>query len=244
VTDTPERIALFETYGATGSTDARDAIVESFLPLASYFANRYRNRGAEQDDLTQVAHLALVKAVERFDVDHGVQFSTFAGRTIDGELKRYFRDRTWSVRVPRSLQERALEVRRTIDELSNTLGRSPRVAEVAEHVGCSEEDVLEALDAYAAYRSDSLDRPGLASDNAPTVGDSIGAADPEFEQVEIGMVLTTVLDELPEREREIVTLRFYDRLSQREIAEKVGISQMHVSRLLRQTLDSLRTRLS
>lgn len=241
-TEQEERDRLFVSYVETRSEKVRNELVESYAPLAEFFAKRYRNRGAESDDLRQVAQLALVKAVERFDPEFGVKFSTFAGRTIDGELKRYFRDRTWSVRVPRSLQERSLEVRRTVERLSLDLGRAPTVDQLAEATGLSSDEVLEALDVQSAYTSASLDRPtGSGDDSDLTLGASLGSTDDAYEATEAAVAVRSLLDTLPDRERRILELRFFGELSQSEIAEQVGISQMHVSRLLRKTLEQLRS---
>jgi RNA polymerase sigma-B factor len=172
-----------------------------------------------------------------------VAFSTFAGRTIDGELKRYFRDTSWAVRVPRRAQEQALLVRRTVDELSTELGRSPSVPEVALRSGLDEDEVLEALDAATARRADSLDRPVGDGDSSMDLGSSFGEVDRRFHQADVREAVLRLLDTLPERERRIVELRFYGEMSQSAIAEEIGISQMHVSRLLRRTLEQLRERL-
>jgi RNA polymerase sigma-B factor len=239
-----ERARLFEELRDTGSPAVRERLVESYLPLARFFARRYSGRGGRDDDLDQVAAMALVKAVDRFDPDLGVAFSTFAGRTIDGELKRYFRDTSWAVRVPRRAQEQALLVRRTVDELSTELGRSPTVPEVAVRSGLDEDEVLEALDASTARRADSLDRPVGDSDGSMDLGSSFGEVDRRFHQADVREAVVRLLETLPDRERRIVELRFYGELSQSAIAEQIGISQMHVSRLLRRTLEQLREQLA
>lgn len=236
-----DRDHLFEAFAAEPSESNRNAIVESFIPLAEYFAGRYRNRGADSADLRQVAMLALVKAVDRFDPSVGVQFSTFAGRTIDGELKRHFRDSTWSVRVPRSLQERSLYVRNVGDELALRLGTSPTVAQIAEETGLDDDEVIEALDVQQSYRAKSIDGGESSGDDAPRATPAaLTTTDVEIERLDAKLELGALLDNLPERERTILELRFAGELTQSEIAERVGMSQMHVSRLIRRSLETLR----
>ena len=242
--DEQRRRELFEQLAATGSADARNELVESYAPLAEYFANRYKNRTDDHDDLRQVAHLALVKAVDRFDPDVGVAFSTFAGRTIDGELKRHFRDRSWAVRVPRSLQEAALAVRAAADELTMSKGAAPTVDELVERTGYDAEVVIQALDVRTAMQAQSIDRPGGGDgDEGRAVSAVLGEHDPELERAEVTMAMRTLIATLPERERTIVELRFYGELTQQQIADRLGISQMHVSRLLRGALMTLRGQL-
>lgn len=241
--DDDRRAELFVELAETGSEAARTELIESFAPLAEFFANRYRNRGAEQEDLRQVAQLALVKAVDRFDLSFDVQFSTFAGRTIDGELKRYFRDRTWSVRVPRSLKEMSIEVRKVSDQLAAELDRSPSVAELAEATGFEQEQIIEALDVQTAYRATSIDKPTNSGDDGDlTLGATLASVEKGYEQTTLALAVESLLETLPERERTIVQLRFFEDLSQSQIAERVGVSQMHVSRLLRKSLEQLRER--
>jgi RNA polymerase sigma-B factor len=237
------RSAKFEELAATGSQDVRNELVESFAPLAEFFAKRYKDRGVESQDLRQVAQLALVKAVDRFDADFGVQFSTFAGRTIDGELKKYFRDKSWSVRVPRSLQERSALIRQMRDALSAENGRAPTIEQISEASGLSVDEVIEGLDAQSAYRSSSLDVGSSDSEEGMSIAATLGANDPGFHQTELEMAVKDMLAGLPERDRTIIELRFFENLSQHEIADRVGISQMHVSRLLRRSFDELRTKL-
>jgi RNA polymerase sigma-B factor len=195
------REALFDELEQTGSTRARDALIESYTPLADYFARRYRGRGAEDDDLRQVARLGLVNALDRFDRSVGVKFSTFAGRTIDGELKRHFRDRTWSLRVPRSLKQLSTDVRRAGDELTAELGRAPTVKEIADRIGADEDLVIEALDVQSAYRPKSLDQRAGDSDGAP-LHSTIGSSDRGLERAELRMAVDALLETLPERERD------------------------------------------
>lgn len=238
-----DRERLFARYREDPSEPNRNALVESYFPLAEFFAKRYRDRGVESEDLRQVAKLALVKAVDRFDPSRDVQFSTFAGRTIDGELKRYFRDKTWSVRVPRSLQESSLEVRRASDELSVELGRPPTVMQLAESTGLDIDQVIEALDVQHSYRAASLDRSSSVDGNAPPPAATLAADDERIDKSEERIVVERLLATLPEREREILHLRFYTELSQAEIADRIGVSQMHVSRLIRRSLEDLRAKM-
>lgn len=234
---------LFAEYRRTQSEAVRNRIVERSDGLAHYFARRYRNRGVEPDDLLQVARLALVRAVERFDPDQGYKFATFAGRTIDGELKRYFRDRTWAVRVPRGLQERAVLVRAASDRLAASQGHAPTVGELAVETGLDPDEVLEALEASTSYSADSLDRPAGTDDGMVTVADRTGDDDVEMERAALRVAMDQLLETLDPRERTIVRLRFEERLTQSEIAAEVGVSQMHVSRLLRRSLETLRQHL-
>ncbi len=238
-----QRERLFADFFENGSVQARGALIESYGPLAEFFAGRYRNRGADSEDLRQVAQLALIKALDRFDPEVGVKFSTFAGRTIDGELKRYFRDKTWTVRVPRALKELSADVRRTADQLAMEHGRAATVDEIAGQLGVEVDSVIEALDVKGAYRPTSLDRPAGVEGDSSTIGDLVGGDDPAMARQEATMTVRTLLATLPERERTILELRFYEDCSQSEIAERVGVSQMHVSRLLRRSFDRLRGQL-
>lgn len=213
-------------------------LVEEHLRLARAFARRYDHRGVALDDLEQVARVGLVLAVDRYDPEVGVKFSTFAGRTIDGELKRYFRDRAWALRVPRRSKDLGVAVRRSIEELTQTLGRSPTTAELAERVGADPDEVLEAIDAGAAFRVGSIDAPDPESGGS--AADSLGEADGGYGSFEDADLVRRLLDKLSDRERRIVELRFFEELSQREIAERVGVSQMHVSRLLSRALELMR----
>jgi RNA polymerase sigma-B factor len=212
------------------------------MGLAIHIANRYRRANMSDDDLRQVAMVGLVKAVDRFDPDFGSPFSAFAGRTIEGELKRHFRDRSWVVRVPRSAKELHLQVRRANDELSQDLGRSPSVDQIAEHLGIDRDDVFRGLSASAAYQVGTLDS-GAGDDTSDTNTDRqavLATVDTGFEDSENRQVIAELLERLPERQREIVRLRFYERMSQSEIGAVMGISQMHVSRLLRRSFDEMR----
>jgi RNA polymerase sigma-B factor len=235
--------AKFVEYRRTGERRLRNELIEAHKSLASHLARRFANRGEPFDDLLQVAYLGMLKAVERFDPDRNLEFSTFATATVEGELKRHFRDKTWSVRVPRRPQELHLRLGNVINDLSQRLNRPPRVPEVAADLGVTEEEVLEAMEVGGAYRSSSLDaRPADGSDST-TLERRLGSDDHGFDLAEHRVLLERVLADLPERERRIVELRFFEDMTQTEIAQEVGISQMHVSRLLTRTLIHLRDRL-
>jgi RNA polymerase sigma-B factor len=231
---------LIRRYQEDGDRVARDAAVESLIPLVASLCRRYEGR-AEWDDLMQVATLGLVKAIERFDPAHGYAISSFAVPTILGELRRYFRDRTWAVRPPRSLQERSLLVSRAISKLTALHGRSPVPAVIAEHLGIPEEEVVEAIVAGRAYSTDSLDAPaGSDDDEGTTLGARIGTADPELKMAEQRTLLAGLMEVLGPREVEILRLRFEEDLTQAEIGKRVGVSQMQVSRLIRAALEKMR----
>ena len=220
-----------------GDRVARGELAERMLPLARSLARRYVGKGEPLDDLEQVASLGLLKAIDRFDVSRDVRFATFAVPTIAGELKRHFRDRGWMLRVPRDIQELSARVVRCRETLTRELGRSPTVHEVANTLGTGVEQVLEAVRAADAYRMMSLDEP--LAEGAGAL-EAIGGDDEGFELAEHRVLLRCGLDRLGEREREIVRLRFYEGLTQREIARAVGVSQMHVSRLIRRSIDAMR----
>jgi RNA polymerase sigma-B factor len=220
-----------------GDRVAREELAERMLPLARSLARRYAGKGEPLDDLEQVASLGLLKAIDRFDITREVRFATFAVPTIAGELKRHFRDRGWMLRVPRDIQELSARVVRAREALTRELGRSPSVNEVATAVGAGVEQVLEAVRAADAYRMMSLDEP--LAEGAGAL-DAIGGEDDGYELAEQRVLLRRGLDGLGEREREIVRLRYYEGLTQREIARTVGVSQMHVSRLIRRSIDSMR----
>jgi RNA polymerase sigma-B factor len=217
----------------------RDRAIEAWLPMAGHLAKRYAGRGEPADDLYQVAVLGLIKAVDRFDAGRGVDFAGFAIPTIVGELKRHFRDRTWSIRVPRRLQELRLAITAANSTLTHTLGRSPTVADVAAHLKLSEEEVLEGLEGARAYTSTSLSTPAN-DEGSTTLGDTLSCVETGFELAEQRIALGPALAGLDDREQKIITLRFYGSLTQSEIAQRVGISQMHVSRLLTRALAKLR----
>jgi RNA polymerase sigma-B factor len=231
---------LFARYRGRNDLTARDELVERFLPLAESLAQRYR-RGAEPlEDLVQVASVGLLKAIDRFDPERGAAFSSFAVPTIAGELKRYFRDKGWAVRVPRDLQELAQRVDRTTDRLIHELGRAPTVAEIADDLGIPLEQVLEAREAAAAHRAESLDRPCGDDQDAPRIADTLGVPEPGYVQAEQAATLKAMMSVLGDREREILRLRFAEDLTQSEIGQRIGVSQMHVSRLLREAVTRLR----
>ena len=242
----PERTradyALLMRYRNGGDEFAREELVERFLPLARQIARRYARPNEPIDDLFQVASMGLLKAIDRFDPARGNAFSTFAVPTIVGELKRYFRDTGWAVHVPRPIQERIGQVNRAVNELSRDLGRSPTPHQLAERVGASVEQVLEALEAAKAFDAVSLDMPrGGGDDGGAAYADTVGEHDERFEMVEYSAVIEPTMAALPDRDRLILRLRFERDLTQSEIAERLGISQMHVSRIIRRSLDRLRT---
>lgn len=239
MSEAPDDPAVTELF-ARRSEDpgARDELFERFAPLAEYLARRFAGRGEPLEDLTQVASLGLLSAIDRFDPDRGVRFTTFAAATIVGELKRHLRDKAWSVRVPRRLQELGLLVGRTIPPMTQELGRAPTVAELAERVEASPDEVLEAMDAMQAYAATSLDAP--AHDETVARVETMGVDDPSLAVVEGWSGVAPAVADLPERERRVLYLRFFRGLTQSEIAEDIGVSQMHVSRILAQTLDRLR----
>ncbi|WP_422738050.1 SigB/SigF/SigG family RNA polymerase sigma factor [Micromonospora sp. WMMD729] len=221
----------------------RDRAIEAWMPLARHLARRYSGRGVPDEDLTQTAMVGLVKAVDHFDAGRGVDFSGYAIPTIAGEIKRYFRDRTWAVRVPRRLQELRLAISAANSTLTHTLGRSPTVADIAAHLDVSEEAVLEGLEGARAYRSTSLSTP-VGVDGTMELGDTLGVDDHELDLVDLRVALGPALATLPERERRILSLRFHGNLTQAQIAERIGVSQMHVSRLLTRALGTLRGHLA
>jgi RNA polymerase sigma-B factor len=232
---------LLERYRASKDPAAREALVQRFLPLARQLARRYQRGGEQLDDLVQVASLGLLKAIDRFDPARETAFSSFAVPTILGELKRHFRDKGWSVRVPRDLQEMAVKVDRIADEMSREIGRAPTPAEIAERTGTTLEQVLEAREASAAYRAVSLDRPRSDEDEeGDSYADAFGAEDPGYGLAEDSATVARLMRVLSEREREVLRLRFEEDLTQSEIGQRVGVSQMHVSRLIRQSIARLR----
>jgi RNA polymerase sigma-B factor len=234
---------LFARMHADSDPDprTRELLVQRYMPLARRLAHRYQHTDEPIEDLVQVASIGLIKAVDRFDSSRRVMFSSYAVPTILGELKRHFRDRTWSVRVPRDLQELALRVDQTVTRLSVGRRRSPSVSEIALNVGASEEQVLDALEAMGAYRASSLDAPrSMREEEAESVLDAFGAEDGGFDRAEERATLEPLMRRISERERTVLKLRFHEDLTQAEIGERIGVSQMQVSRLIRQALIRLR----
>jgi RNA polymerase sigma-B factor len=222
----------------------RDDIVQRCLPLADHIARRFDGRGEPRDDLVQVARVGLVNAVIRFDVETGSDFVSFAVPTIMGEVRRHFRDNSWSVKVPRRLKELHLRLGAATSELSQRLGRAPTASELAEELGMDREEVVEGLVAGSSYNTLSIDSGGNnADDDAPAIVDTLGDVDTSLDQIENREALRPLLAALPERERQVLLLRFFESLTQTQIAERVGISQMHVSRLLAKSLARLRDQL-
>lgn len=234
----PDGRDQFFEYRRTRSRGLRNELIETHRGFAEYLARRFSDRGEPLDDLRQVALVGLLKAVERFEPERGLSFTTFAGPTIVGEVKRHFRDRTWSVRVPRRRQELSLRIEGSRAELGQELGRAPTPGEIAANLEVSEEQVLERMEAASLYRIGSLDLTASDRDEL-TTSDRIGSLDAELSQVEDRAVVREMVASLPPRERRIVYLRFFEGLTQAEIAEHVGVSQMHVSRLLTRSLDAL-----
>jgi RNA polymerase sigma-B factor len=233
--------ALLQRWHTQGDRAARDEVAARMLPLARSLARRYANKGEPLDDLEQVACVGLIKAIDRFDLSRDVRFATYAVPTIAGELKRHFRDRGWMMRVPREVQELSGKIGIVRERLVHDLARSPTVAELARATGADEERVMEAMAAAEAYRTLSLDQP-FQDGTGPL--EAIGGDDHGFERAEARAMLADGLGELAPREREIVRLRYFEGLTQREIAEHIGISQMHVSRLIRRTVQQLRDRIT
>jgi RNA polymerase sigma-B factor len=222
---------------------AREALVHLHLALVEHCARRFRNRGEPFEDLVQVGTIGLIKSVDRFDTDRGVEFSTYATPTIIGEIKRYFRDKGWAIRVPRRLQELRMQISATTAELTQSLGRSPTPREIAEAIGCSVEEIVEGMEssnAYATLSLDATDDSDGSDGGGQSMLDSIGIDDEALEQVEIRESVKPLLESLPPREKTILLLRFFKNMTQSQIAAEIGVSQMHVSRLLTRTLDQLR----
>jgi RNA polymerase sigma-B factor len=232
---------LLKRYHRDGDLAAREELIQRFLPLARQLAARYKHAGEPYEDLVQVACVGLLKTVDRYDPSRGRGFVKYAVPTMLGELKRHFRDKGWSVHVPRATQELVLKVSDALGVLPAKLGRAPRPRDVAQAVGVSVEEVLEAMEAATAYEATSLDapRPGDDDDDGWTWGESVSTEEAGYELVEIGETLRGTLEALPDRERMILRLRFEQDMTQAEIADRVGVSQMHVSRLLRRSLDRL-----
>ena len=232
---------LLVRYHREGDIAAREQLVQRFLPLARQLARRYQRGGEPLDDLVQVASLGLLKAIDRFDPARETAFSSFAVPTILGEIKRHFRDKGWAVRVPRDLQELSVKVDRVADEMARELGRAPTPTEIAQRTATSLEQVLEAREASGAYRAVSLDRPRTdEEEEGDSYADAVGAEDPGFRVAEAAATVDRLMRVLTDREREVLRLRFEEDLTQSEIGTRVGVSQMHVSRLIRQSIARLR----
>jgi RNA polymerase sigma-B factor len=223
---------------------ARDGLVQLHLPLVEHCARRFRNRGEPFEDLVQVGTIGLLKSIDRFDPERGVEFSTYATPTVIGEIKRYFRDKGWAIRVPRRLQELRMQIAATTAELTQALGRSPTPRELAAAIGCSVEDVVEGIESGNAYSTLSLDAADESGDEGGvSMLELMGLDDEELEHIEIRESIKPLLEALPAREKRILLLRFFKNKTQAEIAAEIGVSQMHVSRLLGRTLDRLRASL-
>ncbi|MGH2674503.1 MAG: RNA polymerase sigma factor SigF [Actinomycetota bacterium] len=228
-----------ELFARLPDPEARDELAALYRPLAEYLARRFYGRGEPLEDLIQVANIGLLKAIDRFDPARGVKFSTYATATVVGELKRHFRDKGWALRVPRRLQEAGMNVGRAVTDLYQDLGRAPTVAEIGERTGLSEEEVLEAMETAQAYTAASLDAP-TDEEGVATQADRLGGEEEAYELLEGWTSVAPAIRALPHRERNILYLRFFRGLTQTQIAEELGISQMHVSRLLSRTLEELR----
>jgi RNA polymerase sigma-B factor len=231
---------LLRRYKEQGDRAAREQLIERYMSLVRSLARRYASRGEQLDDLVQIGAIGLIKAIDRFDVSRGFELTTYATPNIIGEIKRHFRDHGWAVRVPRGLQELSIQLMRVVEQLTGELGRSPTIPELAEATGSSEEEVLEALETSRAYSPLSLSTGPSGDDDELDPLESLGVEEHEYELSEDRAVLEPGMRALDPRERMILNLRFYDGLTQSQIAEKVGISQMHVSRLIRRALEKVR----
>ena len=235
---------LFAVLHGDGSeaarTQARDELVHLHLPLVEHAARRFRNRGEPFEDLVQVGTIGLIKSIDRFETDRGVEFSTYATPTVIGEIKRYFRDKGWAIRVPRRLQELRMQISSTTADLTQKLGRSPTPRELADAIGCTVEEIVEGLESSNAYSTLSLDASDDSDDGPPSMLDTLGVDDAALEHVEVRESLKPLLEGLGEREKRILMLRFFKNMTQAQIAGEIGVSQMHVSRLLARTLAQLR----
>ena len=234
---------LFRAMRA-GDEDARSQLIMAYEGLARYLARKFKNRGESDEDLEQVAYLGLIKAIDRFEPERGLEFSTYATPTIMGELRRHFRDKGWSVRVPRRLQELSQKVNRATDDLAVELGHMPSVAEIAEHIGVSVDEVLEAMESSSAYTAVSFETPGSSDDDeAPTLMDHLGDEDRDLMGTDDRLVLEDAISSFSPREQQVVRMRFIEGLTQVEIAKQLDISQVQVSRLLRKTLRRLQEKI-
>ncbi|MGI8522425.1 MAG: RNA polymerase sigma factor SigF [Nocardioides sp.] len=222
---------------------AREDLVHLHLPLVEHCARRFRNRGEQFEDLVQVGTIGLIKSIDRFDLERGVEFSTYATPTIIGEIKRHFRDKGWAIRVPRRLQELRMQISAATAELTQSLGRSPTPRELAHQIGCTLEEIIEGIESSNAYSTLSLDAGDGSDEGGASMLDLIGVDDVNLEQVEVRESIKPLLEALDPREKKILLLRFFKNQTQTQIAEEIGVSQMHVSRLLSRTLDQLRVAL-
>jgi RNA polymerase sigma-B factor len=234
--------ALLVAYHREGDERARDRALVELMPLVRALASRYAGRGEPLEDLVQVGSIGLIKAVDRFDVDRGVDFASYAVPTIVGEIRRHFRDKAWAMHVPRRLKELSLRLSRVLDQLTTELGRSPTIAELAEAVGVEEEEAIDALDSMNAYSTRSLQAP-FDDGSDDNLSEKLGTEETGYAEIEDGALVEAGLDALDERERRIVELRFFHEMTQSQIASEIGISQMHVSRLLRRALLTMRGRI-
>jgi RNA polymerase sigma-B factor len=226
--------------GSSGGSVCCEPVLRAYLPLANSVARRFAGRGVPVEDLQQIAAVGLIKALERFDPDHGAAFSSLAVPTMQGEIRRYFRDFTWSVRPPRKLQERVIRVAREREQFTSDVGRNATAGELAERIGCTIEEIIDALEAAQARGSDSFDRPlGSEEDGGVTLGQWLGRDDPGFAAAEATADVDRLLDTLPAREALVLRLRFHEDLTQAEIGERIGCSQMQVSRILHAALPDL-----
>ena len=235
---------LFRRFKEEGDMDARDKLVMSHLNLVRFIANKFKNRGEPIDDLIQVGYLGLLKAIDRFDPSRGLEFTTFATPTIMGEIKRHFRDKGWSVRVPRRLQELSAKVNQATDTLTSQLQRSPTIAEIADYLDATVDEVLEAMESSSAYSSVSLEAPsGADDDDTPSVIDRYATEDSDLAFTDDRIIIEEALASFSPSEREVIEMRFLKGMTQIEIAEKLGISQVQVSRLLRRTLKKIQDKI-
>ncbi len=230
---------LFRRYKEEGDAEARDQLIESHLNLVRFLASKFKNRGEPMEDLIQVGSLGLIKAIDRFDPSRGLEFTTFATPTIMGEIKRHFRDKGWSVRVPRRLQELSAKVTQATEDLTRELNRTPTVAEISESLDASIDEVLEAMESSSAYSSVPLEGGGMGEDDAPSVIDRFATEDAELAGTDDRIVIADAIADFTPREQEAIRMRFVDGMTQVEIAEKLGISQVQVSRLLRKALKAI-----
>ena len=235
---------LFRRYKEDGDMEAREQLVMSHLNLVRFLANKFKNRGEPLDDLVQVGYLGLLKAIDRFDPDRGLEFTTYATPTILGEIKRHFRDKGWSVRIPRRLQELSAKVNQATDTLTTQFQRSPTIQEIADYLDATVDEVLEAMESSSAYSSVPLEGTGSSeNDDAPSVIDRYGSEDNELAFTDDRLVIEEALKGFSPREREVIELRFLKGMTQIEIAEQLGISQVQVSRLLRRTLKKIQDKI-